>query len=228
MNACTSMRPIPDELPGVERKRPVLLVHGIDDTPKGLYPLRNALVDAGWRDFELQELLPNDGSHGIDELAKQVDAGARALKARTGAQEIDVVAFSMGSLVSRYWLTRMERPVAVRNFISISGPHHGTVAGYFRWNTGATQMRPSSPLIRDLASDEGNWRGVTVYSFWTPFDLMIFPARSSRLKGAIEQQFPVIAHPAMLIDRRVHEAVIAALDGKFVPRNELKQSPAWP
>ncbi len=223
-----TLRPIPASVPGAPLRRPVLLVHGIDDSPRGLVSLHNSLVDAGWRELELQELTPNDGSLGVEALARQVDDGARALQARTGAAEIDVVAFSMGSLVTRYWLRRLQPTVKVKTFVSLSGPHHGTFSGYFRWNTGATQMRPHSPLIQDLATDEGEWGGVEVYSFWTPWDLMIFPAKSSRLKGAIEQRFPVVAHPLMLIDRRVHQAVVSALEGTFQPRRELQEAPPWP
>ena len=186
------------------------------------------LVARGWRDVQAIELTPNDGSSGLIALAEQVDRAARDLVERTTAQEIDVVAFSMGALVARYWMKRLNPPMAVRTYVSISGPHHGTWTGYLRFNEGARQMRVGSPFIQDLERDEGDWGGTIVYSFWTPLDLMIVPARSSRLKGAREKTFRVVAHPLMLFDERVLTAVVEALDGAPLAADPAARAPSWP
>lgn len=214
--------------PPVERHPPVLLVHGIDDTHRTLEPLRAYLVAAGWPEVEAMDLTPNDASSGLPALAEQVGAAAARLRARTGSDKIDVVAFSMGALATRYWLMRLDGKPAVRKFISLSGPHHGTWIAYFRGNTGAVQMRPGSPLLADLARDEGDWAPVEVISFWTPLDLMIVPARSSILTGATEQTFPVVAHPLMLRDGRVLEAVEQALRAPRYQPPGAWRSPDWP
>jgi triacylglycerol lipase len=190
-----------------------LLIHGLDDDARGLRPMSDFLVARGWWDVQAIELTPNDGSSGLVALAQQVDRAAQVLVERTGTSEIDVVAFSMGALVARYWMRRMTPPAKVRTYVSISGPHHGTWTGYLRFNEGARQMRVGSPFVRDLERDEGEWGGTTVYSFWTPLDLMILPATSSRLKGAREKTFRVIAHPLMLFDEGVLAAVAQALAG---------------
>ena len=192
-------------------RRPVLLIPGIDDTAKKLRPLARVLRDAGWVDLELLEFTPNDASCGMFALVEQADRAAQSLVEKSSANEIDVVGFSMGALVARYWLRRTPGRVRVRRFVSISGPHHGTLTGYLRWNEGAAQMRPNSPFLRDLARDEGEWNGVDAYSFWTPMDLMIVPASSSRLQGATERTFRVWAHPLMMYDRRVLDAVVEVL-----------------
>jgi triacylglycerol lipase len=212
--------------PQVEPRVPVLLVHGIDDSSRTLEPLRRHLLEVGFTELEVVDLDPNDGAVGLGVAAVQVEAGARRLQARTGAPRIDVVAFSMGALISRYWLRRMPEHVPVRRFVSISGPHHGTLTGYLRSNDGARQMRPSSPFLQDLQRDEGEWDGVQVFSFWTPLDLMILPASSSRLAGAAQQTFPVIAHPLMLRDRRVFRAIVLALtEGRLA---SAAWAPSWP
>jgi triacylglycerol lipase len=186
------------------------------------------LVARGWRDVQAIELTPNDGSSGLVALAQEVDRAARLLVERTGTSEIDVVAFSMGALVARYWMRRMTPPANVRTYVSISGPHHGTWTGYLRFNEGARQMRIGSPFVRDLERDEGEWGGTTVYSFWTPLDLMILPATSSRLKGAREKTFRVIAHPLMLFDQGVLTAVAEALAGVPLGSAGVNRAPNWP
>ncbi len=190
---------------------PVLLVHGIDDDARTLAPLANGLGRAGFQDVQIVELKPNNGDAPISVLAGQVAEAAASLRARTGHARVDVVAFSMGALVSRYYLQRLEGRNHVRRFVSISGPHAGTLTGWLRANPGARDMRPNSELLRGLAADEAPFGDVQVFTLWTPLDLMIIPARSSRLAGARERTIPVILHPLMLRDGRVLRSVEEAL-----------------
>ena len=137
--------------------------------------MRDYLLASGWTRVEAIDLVPNDGSAGLPRLAEQVRQAALHLQASAGGEKVDVVAFSMGALVTRYWLMRLDGKAVARRFVSISGPHHGTALAFLRANQGAAQMRPGSPLLSDLARDEGAWGGVEVVSLWTPFDLMIPP-----------------------------------------------------
>ncbi|WNG50507.1 lipase [Archangium minus] len=190
---------------------PVLLVHGIDDDARSLAPLADGLARAGFRDVRIVELKPNNGAAPISVLADQVAEAAGSLRARTGSARIDVVAFSMGALVSRYYLQRLEGRSHVRRFVSISGPHAGTLTGWLRFNPGARDMRPGSELLRGLAADEAPFGDVQVFTLWTPLDLMILPAHSSQLVNARERTIPVILHPLMLRDKRVLRSVEEAL-----------------
>lgn len=190
---------------------PVLLVHGIDDDARTLAPLADGLARAGFQDVQVVELKPNNGDAPISVLAGQVAEAAGSLRARTGRARVDVVGFSMGALVSRYYLQRLEGRNHVRRFVSISGPHAGTLMGWLRANPGARDMRPGSELLRGLATDEAPFGDVQVFSLWTPLDLMIIPAGSSRLSGARERTIPVILHPLMLRDGRVLRSVEEAI-----------------
>jgi triacylglycerol lipase len=190
---------------------PVLVVHGIDDSSLTVQPICQALRAAGWDTVATCDLLPNNGDAGIADLARQVRQAALDLQARTGASRCDVVAFSMGALVSRYWLQRLGGKAMVRRFVSISAPHGGTWTAFARWNAGGADMRPGSPLLNDLAQEAPPWGDVEVSTFWTPFDLMVLPGSSGRLIGKEDRAFPVLIHPWMLTDRRVHAAIITTL-----------------
>jgi pimeloyl-ACP methyl ester carboxylesterase len=190
---------------------PVLVVHGIDDSSVTVQPICKALRTAGWDQVASCDLVPNNGDAGIAALAEQVRQAADGLRVRTGSARCDVVAFSMGALVSRYWLQRLGGKAAVRRFVSIAAPHGGTWTAYARWNAGGADMRPGSPLLTDLAADPLPWGDVQVSTFWTPFDLMILPGSSGRLAGAADRVFPVLIHPWMLTDRRVHAAIVSVL-----------------
>ncbi|MFP2910015.1 esterase/lipase family protein [Pyxidicoccus sp. 3LFB2] len=202
----------------VEQRAPVLLVHGIDDDASAFDAMRERLEREGWAHVHAFSLSPNDGSEGVPALARQVAREAEALRARTGARRVDVVGFSMGALVTRYWLQMQGGRLVVRRFISISGPHAGTRLAWLRRGKGIRQMRPQSRLLRYLESDRRPWGEVEVHSFWTPYDLTIFPASSSRLRGASERTFPVLLHPWMITDGRVLAAVVEVLGSPSVAR----------
>ena len=104
---------------------PVLFVHGLDDSGRSFDPLARHLRARGSGPIDAVDLSPNDGSAGLHRLAEQVQAAAQALRARTAAPKIDVVAFSMGAIAARLWLMRQGGLGLTRKFVSLSGPHHG-------------------------------------------------------------------------------------------------------
>src|SRR5207253_4010466 len=136
-------------------------VHGIWDTGSVFSSIQGALKQGGWAAVHAIDLVPNDGSVDIPEMAKQVDAAASRLGPR-----IDLVGFSMGALVSRYWLQRLGGRERVRRFISISGPHRGTLTAWLSGKPGAVQMRPNSALIEGLFTDPDPWGRTEGHAFW--------------------------------------------------------------
>src|SRR5262245_47629077 len=132
---------------------PLLCVHGIWDTSAVFDRMTELLRGQGWSEIDALDLSPNDGSADIPALAGQVDRAAAALLARTGQHRLDLVGFSMGALVCRYYLQRMGGRDKVRRFISISGPHQGTLTAMLSGKPGARQMRPNSALLNELAQD---------------------------------------------------------------------------
>jgi triacylglycerol lipase len=154
---------------------------------------------------------PNNGQPRLELLAEQVDQAATSLLTESKSDRLDLVGYSMGALVSRLWVQRGAGKQKVRRFVSISGPHHGTATAWALPFAGIKQMRPGSELLRDLERDKDPWGSVETHAFWTPFDLMIVPPRSSRLPHAREQVFSVLMHGFMISDRRVLDAVSAVL-----------------
>ena len=187
----------------------MLLVHGIFDTGARFTEMMKSLESKGFGPIVAIDLKPNDGSMQIEFLARQVARAAEELRKQAGTEQIDLIGFSMGALVSRYYVQRLEGHTRVRRFISISGPHHGTKVAYLTENVGGLQMRPDSLLLTKLEADPDPFGKVEVSCFYTPYDLMIVPATSSLLSKAREtRQFPVLMHHLMLTD----PAVIAAVD----------------
>jgi triacylglycerol lipase len=186
----------------------VVLLHGIDDTGKRFRAMAKRLREQGL-EVHVLELRPNHGSVGIDALAEQVRIAVETQIPK--GVTLDIVGFSMGGIVARYYLQILGGAAQVRTFVSISSPHHGSRVAYLRWNVGGRQLRPNSPMLNMLNRDVAMLQPLRCISFWTPHDVMILPAESSVVIWAECRTFPVWMHHWMLTDNRVICAVCQAL-----------------
>ncbi len=193
--------------PPAPDRNPVVLVHGIHSDSRDMTRLAHHLRVSGWQVFT-PDLHPNGGQAGLDELARQL-AGytERVLYGR----RFDLVGFSMGGLVSRYYLQRLGGLDRVDRFISLAAPHQGTVLAWLNATAGGRQMRPDSTFLRDLARDTGKLDRVKFTSLYTPLDLIIVPARSSEMAQARNVRLWAMTHPSLILGKRGIRAVAAAL-----------------
>lgn len=204
---------VPDHAPDLRDRHPVVLVHGIWKSGAAFRAMSRHLTK---RAFEVHtiDLKPNDGRAGIPELAAQLAAFVEGLLP-PGAP-VDLVGFSMGGVVGRYYLQRLGGLDRVRRFVTISSPHHGTMTAYLRKLPGAIQMRPDSDLLREMNREIAALERIDVTSIWTPLDLMIMPPHSSRLPIGREVLVAAPLHALMLHDPRALRAVAEALEAPLV------------
>lgn len=189
-------------------RNPVLLIHGISDTTVVFRRMTTYLSSLGWSVHSFN-LTPNNGSLGLDKLAMQV--ADYVAKTFDPEQPLDVIGFSMGGIVSRYYIQRLGGIDRVQRFISISAPNQGTLLGHLSRHPGCIQMRPESEFLKDLNQDVAMLERLNFTVIWTPFDLMIVPASSSVMPVGKEVILPVRLHSWMLADERTHKAVATAL-----------------
>lgn len=189
-------------------RNPVVLIHGIDDTAAIFHKMAPYLYLHGWRIYSL-DLKPNNGDIGLDRMAQQVADFVDRTFAPT--QKIDLIGFSMGGIIGRYYVQRLGGIDRVDRFITIASPHYGTWTAYFRPNIGASQMRRGSLFLTDLNRDAEMLDRLNFTSIWTPLDLMIVPAASSQMPVGKNLQIPVSGHAWMVTDSRSLQAIAAAL-----------------
>ncbi|WP_309728458.1 triacylglycerol lipase [Chamaesiphon sp. OTE_75_metabat_556] len=196
------------ELSHLHHRNPVLLVHGLMDTSRKMRKIAAHLRGLGWQVTDI-DLTANNGDTRLEILAQQV--AAKIERTFAPHQRIDLLGFSMGGLVTRYYIQRLSGIDRVQRFVTISTPHRGTIAANFSMRCGCIQMRPDHDFIRDLNRDVDLLNELNFTSLWTPFDLIILPPSSSQLGIGTEQKIPVLTHPLMVADRRVLEAIATAL-----------------
>lgn len=186
--------------PGQPRYDKVVLVHGILEDGVSFEPLRQRLVSHGIQ-CHVPKLEPNDARDGIDKLAESLKEG---IDKEFGPDErFALVGFSMGGLVSRYYLQNLGGAERCETFITVSSPHHGTKMAYAYPGKGARQMRPGSPFLKELEATEDRLGDIPVVSYRTPMDLIILPTESSVWERAENHSHPVILHPLMLYSKPV-------------------------
>jgi triacylglycerol lipase len=187
--------------------RPVILVHGIHSDANCMRRMGKYLRAQG-RTVYAPSLTPCTGMVPMETLAEQL---AKFADQHVPGKKFDLVAFSMGGLVSRYYVQRLGGAKRVEHFITMATPHQGTRMAFLHPGEGARQMRPRSPFLRDLEKDAHLLKNVKFTSFYTPLDTVIVPARSSAVPQARNVSMWATIHPSFLLEKRCLKAVAGVL-----------------
>lgn len=199
----------------------VVLVHGILDTGKVFRSLTAHLTALGAQCLT-PSLEPNDGRCGLEELARKL---AAAIDARWGPERpIDLIGFSMGGLISRYYLQELGGHRRTRRFVAISAPFAGTLWSHVYPGLGVAQMAPGSAFLAQLDQTADLLDGLELYSFWTPFDLVIIPPTSSVWPRARNIRVLAPCHPCMLWSRELKGQIASCL-GLISPGPGSRRTP---
>lgn len=110
-----------------ELKKPVLFLHGLGDTPDNVksHPLYAALK----RDHDVYVIEyssgPGNAYGDMRDYAKILDERINEIKEETNSEKVDIVAHSMGGLISRYRIQNIDGN-DVGKLIMIGTPNHGS------------------------------------------------------------------------------------------------------
>jgi triacylglycerol lipase len=190
---------------------PLVLVHGLWDTPRLFRRLEDQLH--GRRQPLLVPHLPHGlGQRPLLELASDL---GRQVDQRFGADRpVDVLGFSMGGVVARTWIQLAGGCGRVRRLISVGSPQRGSLVAApwpGRWLASIADMRPGSPLLRQLNGDVSALAGVDCCSFWCLTDHMVIPSWTGVLPVGRRQQLPVWSHKQLISSPAALEPIVAEL-----------------
>jgi len=199
--------------------RPILLVHGINGSSADYEVMAARLVEDGWP----QELVflfdAADPSWGCNvDNAAAIDELVGAILTDTGFDRIDLIAHSMGTLSTRYWLKNLAGHELVNTYITLGGMNHGLLSPCFApdwlgvcvWS----ELCESGQFIAELNAEPatpGQLQWVSMYGTADP----TVPNASSELPGALNVEFEGVEHagPNGLLEApQVYEKVLEVLD----------------
>lgn len=186
----------------------IILVHGIFDNGRLFNHMVNFLEKAGHKCY-VPALKPIDAQHGIADLSFKLSQFIADAVGET--EKFVLVGFSMGCLISRYYLQELDGVKQCLAFYAISGPHRGSLMAYFYFGRGAMDMRPGSDFLAQLKASESKLASMPLFAYRTPFDLMILPSSSSHWGIAHNYVTNVVIHRYMLRDKFVCHHITQSL-----------------
>lgn len=162
---------------------PVLLVHGWGANSSCFLAIQAWLKLRGYRNVYAISYTPP--VIRAEKLARQVARDIDRALAATGATRVDIVAHSMGGLLTRYAIRNLGMDGKIGTVVTLGSPHRGSkIAGIVPGGGNVPQMRYESEFVRKLEAD-GMTPGkhVQYFSIYSEFDNFVLPSHSSVLDG---------------------------------------------
>jgi len=158
---------------------PILLVHGMVDNRSIFTLLRRGLRRRGFHRVHSLNYSP---------LTRDIRGAAAALAARvetlcdeTDVDRIQLVAHSMGGLIARYYVQCLGGDDRVHTLVTLGTPHAGTRSARLLPGWLASQLRPDSDVVCELAQPAPGCRARFV-AVWSDLDQLIVPRHNARLE----------------------------------------------
>jgi triacylglycerol lipase len=190
---------------------PLVLVHGLLDTPEVFQKLRQEIGDRRL-DLLIPHLSLRLGRTPIEEAAAELAAHIDA--AYPGQAPLDLLGFSIGGVIARTWIQRLGGHRRTRRFISLGSPQQGTITAQ-PWPgqifKGLADLKWDSALLRELNSNSELLESVDCHSFYSALDLAVLPGWRAVLPIGPQTELPVATHPQLLRDAAAIKPLAAEL-----------------
>lgn len=186
---------------------PILFVHGWSGSSSNWNTMKSRFEKDGWPASHLSAYSYNTSQSNKVSAEKEVKPRVESLLAATGATKVDIVAHSMGSLNSRWYIKFLGGESTVDEWVSLGGPNHGTSTANFCFSTACVEMRASSTFLKELNAGDETPGAVNYGTWWSPCDEIINPDSSVLLTGATNNETACISHSALLTNETVYTGV---------------------
>jgi triacylglycerol lipase len=186
---------------------PILFVHGYVESASLWNTMIANFEKDGYAKSALSAYSYNTSqSNKVD--AEEVKSRVETLlKNNPGATKVDIIAHSMGSLNSRWYIKFLGGESKVDDWVSLGGPNHGTETANFCFSTSCVEMRVGSKFLSELNAGDETPGTVSYGTWWSPCDEIINPDSSVALSGATNTKTACISHTALTTDSTVYAQV---------------------
>lgn len=207
---------------------PVVIVNGTFGPAFFYEPLAERLRHDDHEVFIFE--LTNLGTGDIAATAQDLSAFVADVRARTGAEKVDLVGHSQGGLVARQYVKYLGGDSTVDSLVSLGTPHYGTavanIADFFGGGdclgvVACEQMAVGSAFVNALNDGDDTIGAVRYTNLYTSLDELVRPVENATLQdGAtnvlVQSQCPyrVVAHVGLALDGTVYSGIHDALAGE--------------
>jgi triacylglycerol lipase len=187
---------------------PILFVHGWNGSASNWSTMISRFEKDGYPKSYLLAYNYNTSQSNKTTAETVVKAEVDKLLASTGASKVDILAHSMGSLNSRWYLKFVAgAQEKVDDWVSFGGPNHGTSAANACFSTTCLEMRIGSKFLTELNAGDETPGSVNYGTWWSPCDEFINPDESVILSGATNTKTACISHLSLVSDEAVYKEV---------------------
>jgi triacylglycerol lipase len=197
----------PDMAEGESRggaRLPVLLVHGYGLNRACWRFAQTYLHTRGWP--WVWGINHRPWSRPIPVYAERLSGAVDRLLAASGADQVDLVAHSMGGIISAWYMARLGGGTKVRRLITLGTPWSGTRTHVFALRREARDLAPGSAVISDIQGLDAD-----IVAIWSRSDHLVIPTVSAAPSFAQLVEIPHLGHLEMLTSARVFRAIADAL-----------------
>jgi triacylglycerol lipase len=192
--------------PMASAQDPILFVHGYVESASVWNTMIGRFEKDGYAKSSLSAYSYNTSqSNKVD--AEEVKTRVETLLKNTGATKVDIIAHSMGSLNTRWYVKFLGGESKVDDWVSLGGPNHGTEFANFCGSTSCVEMRIGSKFLGELNAGDETPGAVNYGTWWSPCDEIINPDSSVALSGATNTKTACISHTALMNDETVYTQV---------------------
>ena len=206
---------------------PVVLVHGLIDNRSIFAVMRRSLRRRGFThvcSWNYSPLL-TDVARGARDLGEHVERICQ----QTGHDRVHVVGHSLGGLIARYYVQRQRGDERVESLVTLGTPHSGSVLAHVLPTPLVRQLRPGSPVLRELGEPAPGCR-TPVTAIYSDLDQVVRPTTSGRCEHPDISTRNVlvrgVGHMSLPIHRTVVDEVAATLAGLRAPIHPAGQDHA--
>ena len=189
------------------RHRPVILLHGFFmNRSQWLWLGRNLLARGVGPLYGTSYFSPQ----AVASSARHLQRFVAYVMAREDAEQVDIVAHSLGGLVARYYIEQMNGAQHVGRLVTLGSPHRGTKLGRLGLSNSpsARELPPASARLLGLRPAAS----VEYTSIWSRADAVVVPPESSSvLPHGADEVFDDLGHLSMLLSPRVASAIARRL-----------------
>jgi triacylglycerol lipase len=186
---------------------PILFVHGYLESSSLWNTMISRFEKDGYPSSYLSNYSYNTSQSNKVDAEKEVKPRVESLLKATGATKVDIIAHSMGSLNSRWYIKFLGGESTVDDWVSLGGPNHGTTTANFCFSTSCVEMRQKSTFLNELNAGDETPGAVNYGTWWSPCDEIINPDSSVPLTGATNTETACISHTALTTDETVYKQV---------------------
>jgi triacylglycerol lipase len=186
---------------------PILFVHGCSRTASDWKTMIGRFEKDGWKKLQLSAYSCNTSQSNKTTAETVVKSEVEKLLSSTGASKVDIVAHSMGSLNTRWYIKFLGGESKVDDWVSLGGPNHGTTFANFRFSVSCVEMRPNSTFLNELNAGDETPGAVSYGTWWSPCDEIINPDSSVPPSGATNTETACISHLNLAQDETVYTQV---------------------